>query len=193
MEKELTDNRKYLKFIYVVSALIPLVVAFLIFFPAKLSFAGDWVKLLPGFHAMVNSLTAVILVVALVAIKKKQVKLHRALMFAALFMGVLFLVSYVIYHSSVPSVKYGDLNFDGMLSPEELEEAGNGRILYLSVLASHIILSILVVPFVLMAFYYALTNQIARHKKMVKYTYPVWLYVSVTGVLVYLMISPYYF
>ena len=98
MAKELTDSKSYLRIIYVVSALIPLVVTFLILFPTKLSFAGEWIKLLPGIHATINSLTALILVCALIAIRKGNVKLHRAFMFSALFMGVLFLVSYIIYH-----------------------------------------------------------------------------------------------
>ncbi|WP_420319223.1 DUF420 domain-containing protein [Ekhidna sp.] len=193
MVKEQADSKKYLRIIYLISILIPLVVAFLIFFPTKLSMSGDWVKMLPGLHAMVNSLTVVTLIAALVAIKKGNVRVHRSFMFASLFLGVLFLLSYVTYHSSVESVKYGDLNHDGNVDESELAVAGTSRVVYLVILASHILLSILVVPFVLFAFYYALSNQIERHKKMVKFTYPVWLYVSITGVIVYFMIKPYYF
>ncbi|WP_370090565.1 DUF420 domain-containing protein [Ekhidna sp.] len=193
MVKEQADNKVYLRMIYLISILIPLVVAFLIYFPAKLGLAGDWVKLLPGLHATVNSLTVLTLVAAFISIKKGNIKLHRTFMFASLFLGVLFLLSYVLYHSSVESVKFGDLNFDGELSEEELLKAGTSRTVYLVILASHILLSILVVPFVLFAFYYALTNQIERHKKIVKFTYPVWLYVSITGVIVYFLIKPYYF
>ena len=120
-------------------------------------------------------------------------KLHRSFMFASLILGVFFLISYVLYHSSVESVKFGDINHDGMVSDAELLKVGTSRVIYLVILASHILLSILVVPFVLFAFYYALSDQIERHKKMVKYTYPVWLYVSITGVVVYFMIKPYYF
>lgn len=192
MERELDGNRVYLKIIYLVSGLIPIVVAFLILFPTKLSFVGDWVKLLPGVHALINSLTVVLLIAALTAIKKGKVSLHRSLMMSALFMGVLFLVSYIIYHSSVESVKFGDMNHDGLLDESELIQIRNSRVFYLILLASHIILSILVVPFVLLAFYYALTSQLSKHKKMVRYTYPVWMYVSITGVIVYFMIKPYY-
>jgi putative membrane protein len=192
MGRELSDNKSYLKIIYIVSALIPIVVAFLILFPAKLSFAGDWVKMLPAVHAGINSITVVVLIAALVAIKNGKVALHRACMMSALFLGVLFLVSYILYHSSVESVKFGDLNHDGIVDLNELETAGSTRIAYLVLLASHIILSILVVPFVLLAFYYALTDQLTKHRKMVRFTYPVWMYVSITGVLVYFMIEPYY-
>lgn len=193
MEKAQADNKAYLKAIYVVSALIPLVVAILIFMPAKLTFTGSWVSFLPGVHATINSLTVVTLVAALLAIRKGNVKMHRSLMMVSLSLGVLFLVSYILYHSSVESVKYGDLNHDGIVDVEEVAKVGAGRTIYLVILASHILLSILVVPFVLFAFYYALTDQIQRHKRIVKFTYPVWLYVSITGVAVYFMIKPYYF
>ncbi|MEM0938233.1 MAG: DUF420 domain-containing protein [Bacteroidota bacterium] len=193
MEKELTDNKIYLRVIYFVSIVIPVVVAFLILFPSKLPLSGGWVKMLPGFHALINSTTVLTLIGALVAIKKNNVHAHRTFMFVSLFLGALFLVSYIIYHSSVDSVKFGDLDHDGVVSDAELTNVGASRTIYLVILASHILLSILVVPFVLLAFYYALSDQIARHKKMVKYTYPVWLYVSITGVVVYFMIKPYYF
>ena len=189
---EVAGSKVYLRVIYAVSILIPVIVTFLILFPGKLSFAGAWVNMLPGVHAGINTLTALILVAALVSIRNGEVQWHRRFMFAALFMGVLFLASYLIYHSSVASVKFGDLDHDGFVSDAEKAEAGINRIFYLLLLASHILLSILVVPFVLMAFYFALTDQIARHKKMVKYTYPVWMYVSITGVIVYFMIRPYY-
>lgn len=192
MEKELADNKVYLRIIYLISILIPLVVAFLIYFPAKLPISGGWVKLLPGVHATINSLTVITLGAALISIRKGNVDMHRRFMFMSLFLGILFLLSYVLYHSSVESVKFGDINHDGVLSEKELAEVGTSRTIYLVILASHILLSILVVPFVLFAFYYALTNQIMRHRKMVKYTYPVWMYVSVTGVIVYLLIKPYY-
>ena len=193
MEQGQAGNNLYLKVIYAVSALIPLVVAFLIFFPGKLSFAGDWIYSLPAVHAGINSVTALILISAFYSIKNGNINLHRKLMFSALFMGVLFLISYILYHSSVDSVKFGDLNHDGLLSESELAEAGSYRLIYLIVLASHILLSILVVPFVLIAFYFALTGQIKKHENLVKFTYPIWLYVSITGVVVYFMISPYYF
>ena len=192
MEKGHTDNKVYLRAIYLISAIIPIVVAFLILFPAKINLTGEWVKSLPGFHAIINSLTVLTLIGALISIKKGNIKMHRSFMFAALILGVFFLISYILYHSSQPSVKFGDMDHDGVLSEMELDAAGVIRTVYLVILASHILLSILVVPFVLLAFYFALTDQIPRHKKMVKYTFPVWLYVSITGVVVYLMIEPYY-
>lgn len=193
MAKAQGDNRRYLRIIYAISILIPLVVAILLFLPSKLDLDITWVKMLPGFHALVNSLTVVVLLAALIAIKKQNIELHRKLMMSAFFLGLLFLISYVLYHSSVDSVKFGDLDHDGIVSSEEKEIAGGTRMMYLGILASHILLSIAVVPFVLLAFYYALTDQINKHKKIVKFTFPVWMYVSITGVIVYLLIKPYYF
>lgn len=193
MAKDLTDNRTYLKIIYGVSILIPVVVAALMLMPTKVSLSGEWVKSLPSVHAAVNSITVFTLLGALYSIKKGNIVAHRSFMFASLFLGILFLVSYILYHSSQPSVRFGDMDHDGIVSELEKADAGIVRIVYLLILASHILLSILVVPFVLFAFYYALTDQISKHKKMVKYTFPVWLYVSVTGVVVYFMIKPYYF
>jgi putative membrane protein len=192
MERTLADNKAYLRFIYVVSGIIPIVVAFLIFFPSKLSFAGSWVYMLPKVHAIINSLTVIVLVAALIAVKAKRITLHRSLMTTALVLGFLFLLSYVTYHSSVESVKFGDIDHDGIVSASEKATVGNSRTVYLLILASHILLSIGVIPFVLFAFYFSLTNQIKKHKKIVRYTFPIWLYVSITGVVVYLMIQPYY-
>ncbi|WP_421869003.1 DUF420 domain-containing protein [Marinoscillum sp.] len=193
MEQVLESNKTYLRVIQIVSVVIPVVVAVLLFAPINLSLGDQgWVRALPGVNAVINSLTAVLLIAALIAIKKKNIRLHRTLMLSALVLGTLFLVSYVIYHASTTSTVFGDVDHDGVLSSAEKAELGSMRGIYLFTLLSHIGLSIVVVPFVLLAFYYALSNQISRHQKIVKYTFPVWLYVSITGVLVYLMISPYY-
>ncbi|MEQ8685830.1 MAG: DUF420 domain-containing protein [Imperialibacter sp.] len=181
----------YLRWISVVSVIIPVAVAILIFMPARLN-AGEWVKFLPHLNAVINSATAALLLLGLYFIKDKKVDHHRAVMLGAFALGAIFLVSYIIYHASVPSVKYGDTNADGLLSEAEMAATGNGRTVYLITLLSHIGLSIVVVPFVLMALYFALTGQIEKHKKAVKFGYPIWLYVSVTGVIVYFMIRPFY-
>jgi putative membrane protein len=125
-------------------------------------------------------------------IRNDERQWHKWFMEMAFLLGATFLVSYVIYHSSVPSVKYGDIDGNGILEANELLRVGNIRYVYYALLLSHIGLSIVVVPFVLFAFYYALSNDFARHVKIVKYTWPIWFYVSVSGVLVYFMISPYY-
>ena len=105
---------------------------------------------------------------------------------------MLFLVSYIIYHATSESTIFGDSNGNGILEMEEADQIGPLRKIYLAILFSHILLAAVVVPFVLFAFYFALTDRFEKHKKTVRFTLPVWLYVSVTGVVVYLMISPYY-
>lgn len=187
-----TNHKSSVRIIAIVSVVIPLAVAVLIFLPQKENFLGDWVKNLPAFNALINSATSLLLIFALVAVKKGNIELHKKLMMSAFFLGAMFLVSYILYHLTVPSTKFGDLNGDGVLSDTESLSAGGIRYFYYFILLSHILLSIIVVPFVLMAFYFALTDKIENHKKLVKFTFPIWLYVSVTGVLTYILISPYY-
>lgn len=187
------SDRKYLKFITAVSVVVPILVAVLLFAPLGLGLGeAGWVRSLPGFNALINSLTAVVLIIGYWAVKNGNISLHRSMMMTAFAFGTVFLLSYVVYHASVPTTVFGDLDHDGELSPLELEDVGSLRTAYVIVLLSHIGLSMVVVPFVLLAFYYALSGNIVKHRKIVKFTLPVWLYVSGTGVLVYWLISPYY-
>ena len=180
------------KAIIVVSIVIPLVVAVLLFLPTKLALAEDFVAILPDINAFINSLTALCLIMGLIFIKSDNVSLHKKLMITAFILGVCFLLSYVLYHASVESTIYGDINGDGTLSEVERAEAGMRRNIYLFVLLSHILLAISVVPLVLFAMHFALNGKFEAHKRIVKFAYPVWLYVSITGVVVYLMIKPFY-
>lgn len=191
MSTVVNDASKYVRVIGAVSVVIPIAVAVLIFMPARLE-AGSWVKFLPHLNAVINSATAVLLLAGLYFIKRKKVETHKALMLGAFTLGAVFLVSYIIYHASVPSVVYGDVDGDGLLSEMEKSALGSSRSVYLAVLLSHIGLSAVVVPFVLMALYYSLTKQFDKHRKVVKFGYPIWLYVSISGVVVYWMISPFY-
>ncbi len=179
-------------FIAIVSILIPLVVALLLFVPSKFAIDASWIKILPKFNAVINSLTAICLIIGFILIKKGNQSMHRLVMLAAFIFGCIFLVSYVMYHSSTQPVKYGDLNGDGILSAIEVSEVGSIRYLYYIILFSHIILAGIVVPLVLMALYFAITNNFVKHKNIVRFTFPIWLYVSVTGVVVFLMLNPYY-
>jgi putative membrane protein len=139
---------------------------------------GTWTKALPHLNALLNSLTSVFLVAAYYFIKKKNISMHRKLMTGAFGMGSVFLVSYVLYHLTNPSTPY--------------ENEGLLKTIYYFLLISHVVLAAVVVPFVLYAMYFGLTMQVQKHKKVVKWTWPIWLYVSVSGVLVYFMISPFY-
>ena len=186
-------NEKVPYFILIlISLIVPALVAFLLFSGHRPVNSSGWITYLPHFHASVNALTTLLLITGYILIKLKKIRWHRMVMTTAFMMGILFLVSYVIYHyASAPTV-FGDANHDGYLDLSEATVVGNSRNIYLLILLSHIVMAVLVVPFVLFAFYFALTGKYNRHKKIVKFALPVWLYVSVTGVIVYLMIMPYY-
>ena len=158
--------------IYVASVAIPVVVAVLF----KVQIDGVDLSFLPPIYAAINGVTAVILVIALVAIKKGNMQLHRRLIRFALLLSLLFLASYVAYHMTSESTPYG----------------GTLKWLYYPILISHIALSVAVVPLVLFTYLFAWQGDYQRHKKWTKITWPLWFYVAVTGVVVYLMISPYY-
>ena len=172
-------EQKFRKFIIVVSILIPVVVAIL--FSVKLKDFGIQVEpfsFLPPIYATTNGITAIVLLVAVNAIKNGNRKLHEKLMTTAIALSVLFLVMYVAYHMTADSTKFGG--------------EGAIRYVYYFLLISHILLSIAVIPLVLITYVRALAQRFDRHKKIAKITFPIWLYVAVTGVIVYLMIAPYY-
>ena len=147
---------------------------------------------LAPFHASVNALTAITLVIALYFIKQKQVEAHRKTMMVALGLSVLFLLSYVAYHFTTPETIFGDLDGDGSLSAEELAAVGSTRTFYLVILLSHIVLAAVSLPFILFTFIRAYTGQFDRHRKMARWVWPIWFYVAVTGPVAYLMLMPYY-
>ena len=185
------NNKNYLVLIRVISVVVPLLVAFLLFFPAKLNL-GNWVYHIPAFNALLNTATSILLIAAIIAIKNKNVKWHQALMTSGFSLGAIFLLAYVLYHSSATTTIFGDVNGDGMLSDAERSLVSISRPFYVGILISHIALSVIVIPLVLTSFFYSLNARIEEHKKIVKFTFPIWLYVSITGVIVYLMVSPYY-
>ncbi len=177
--------------IIALSIIVPVLVATL-FITTESDSAATWVHNLPVLNAFFNGSTAVILVLAVYFIKNGNEIMHKRLMFTAFILGVLFMISYVTYHASVPSTKFGDMNRDGVVDANELIEIGSMRAVYLGVLLSHILMAVVALPLILIAFNYGLKNDRVKHRKFVKYTFPVWLYVSITGVVVYLLISPYY-
>jgi putative membrane protein len=159
------------------SVAVPAVVALLLFMPVS-GIAGNWVKMLPHLNGALNTVTALVLVVGYLFIRNNNQAAHKRAMLTAFVLGTIFLVSYLIYHSSVPSTAYGN--------------TGWIRSVYFVLLITHILLAMAVVPLVLLALIYALQKNFVKHRKIVKFAFPVWLYVSVTGVVVYLMISPFY-
>jgi putative membrane protein len=172
-----TEKHPNDKWVNILSIAIPLAVALLIGIRTKV-YLGDWTHNLPAFIGFLNTLTSLVLLSALYFIKNNQVESHKKAMYTAVGLGAVFLVSYISYHISNQSTPYGG---EGWMRP-----------LYYFFLISHIVLSIGVVRLVLQALNYAITGRIESHKKIVKWAYPIWLYVSISGVVVYLMIRPYY-
>ena len=143
-------------------------------------------------NAFLNATTAVLLVLALMVVKNGNYLLHKRLMTTALILSVLFLVSYIAHHLLAGEAKYGDGNHDGIVSPEEIALVGNMRTIYFIILGTHILLATLILPFILFTAYRGLTAEFDKHKKLARITWPLWLYVAITGPVVYWMISPYY-
>ncbi|UCE94791.1 MAG: DUF420 domain-containing protein [Flavobacteriaceae bacterium] len=168
------ESKKYNRLIIILSVAIPLVVAVL--FGVKLDI--ELPVFLPPIYAGTNAVTAVVLIIALWAIKVKNIELHKKLMTTAIAFSVFFLVLYVLHHMTSDSTPYG----------------GKGiiRYIYFIVLISHILLSIAVIPFVLITYVKAITKDFDKHKRIARITFPLWLYVTISGVVVYFMILPYY-
>lgn len=174
-------KKNFTPLIAVVSVLIPVVVAALFFLPAPENISTGWRSILnhlPLTNAIINGTATVVLVLGLIAIKNKRISLHKRLMSLAIFLSILFLVSYVSFHLTSESTKYGG---EGIM-----------RGIYFFILITHILISIAIVPLVLITYVRALAERFDKHKKIARVTLPLWLYVTVTGVLVYIMISPYY-
>lgn len=166
------NENKYNKWVVALSIIIPVVVAVL--FKVKLDF--ELPLFLPPIYATINGITALTLIMAVFQIKKGNRKLHERLMKFAIILSALFLVMYILYHMTSESTSYN----------------GNYRTVYLIILISHIVLSIVVIPFVLITYVRAITGNFERHKKIARIAFPIWLYVAISGVVVYLLISPYY-
>ena len=169
------EEKKYIRLITIVSIVIPLAVAAL--FGIKIPNVEP-LSFLPPIYASINGLTAILLIGSVIAIKKGNKKIHKQLNTTAIFCSALFLIMYVAYHMTSNSTKFGG---EGVI-----------KYIYFFILFTHIVLSIVVIPFVLITFMRARLGKFSEHKKIAKITFPLWLYVAVTGVIVYLMISPYY-
>lgn len=176
--------------IIIASIVIPVVVAVL-FSVEKIP--GVDLSFLPPIYAAINGITAFLLILALIAIKNKNRKLHEAFIKSCMVLSLMFLACYVAYHMCSDSTVYGDVNKDGVRDASELATVSSSLMAYQFILLSHILLSIVIVPIVLFTYLFAWQGNFVRHKKWTRYTWPLWFYVAITGVLVYLMISPYYF
>ncbi len=177
MENKFEVKEKNLNWIiWLVSILIPIVV-FILYF-VKIEISGIPAGFLPKLNAIINATTTMVLIFAFAAIKSKKIELHKKLMLSAIGLSAIFLVSYVLHHLSSDPTSFGGV--------------GTIRNVYFFILITHIILAAVIVPLVLISFVRALSNKFDKHKKIAKITLPLWLYVTITGVLVYLMMAPYY-
>lgn len=167
-------EKKYKKLVIVLSVIIPLAVAAL--FGIKIP--GYDLSFLPPIYSLINGCVAILLVLAVIAIKNKNQKRHRLLIRFAILGSLLFLVGYILYHATS-----GDTKFGGQ---------GTVRYVYFFILISHIVLSVAVIPMVMLTYLKGWSNNLEAHRKLAKYTFPLWLYVAVTGPIIYLMIRPYY-
>lgn len=170
----MTKKNKYGIWIKIISVVIPLVVAIL--FRVKIDY--DLPIFLPPIYATINAITALLLVFALIAIKREKIALHQRLMQSCIVLSLLFLVMYIAYHMTT--------------DPTPFLGEGSVKTLYFFILISHIVLSVALIPLVLISYVRAFQKEFPEHKKISKITFPIWLYVAVTGVIVYIMIAPYY-
>ncbi len=168
----------YMPWVIGISIAINVIVAILFFLPGYRGLEHVDLTILPMFNAVFNSFTFVFLLAAYIAIRQKNIKVHRRFIYAAFTTTTLFLITYVIYHFLTESTRYGG---DGLL-----------RYVYYFFLLTHVLLAIVIVPMALISAGSGLANHVDRHRKIARWTMPLWLYVSATGVIVYLMIRPYY-
>lgn len=187
------NDKTVFKIVLAVSALICVVVVVLNqkLIPVPDTFPSFIYKL-PLLNAFLNGSCSVLLIASLWAIKKRNIELHKKLNLTAFLLSSLFLISYVTAHYFIPDTKFGDVDHNGILEEMELAAVSGIRTVYLVILLSHILLAVVVLPMILLSFYYALKDDRVKHKKITRFSYPIWLYVTVTGVVVYALISPYY-
>jgi Predicted membrane protein len=143
-------------------------------------------------NAVINSIVAALLLCGLIAAKSKRYFLHKRIMLTSMVLSLLFLVSYICHHLFAGEAKFGDIDHNGVLTDAERMNAGSARFIYYFILGTHIPLAGIVLPFILFTAYRALIGEFDKHRKLVRITWPIWFYVAVTGVVVYLMIRPYY-
>ena len=179
MENKLAQKEGlWMKIIAVVSILIPIAVAFLLFVPQAGLFGDLEVMFLPKLHAIFNSITSLFLIAGYLFVMKRRLLAHKICMWGAFAVSALFLVSYVVYHAQTAPTTYGGEGFI--------------RYIYYFVLITHIVLAAAIVPLVLLTIFNSVSGQLQKHRRIARVTLPIWLYVTITGVIVYFMISPYY-
>ena len=178
-------------FIWVVSIIVFVAVAVLSRVKLNIAVPFD-VHVFATINAVINTCVAVLLVAGLFAAKNGNYLLHKKIMVTAIILSVLFLISYICHHLMAGETRYGDMNHDGALSMDEMMRAGGTRSFYYVLLITHIPLAGIILPFILFTAYRALIGEYEAHKKLVRFTWPIWFYVAASGVVIYWMIKPFY-
>ncbi|MET3115354.1 putative membrane protein [Pedobacter sp. CG_S7] len=185
------NNKFFSRLIWIVSAVVLLVVITLKLVPPPQN-KPSFIYLLPHLIGGINATCSVLLVLSLIFIKNKNIQAHKITNVITFMLSAVFLIFYILFHLYEKDTKFGDVDHNGILSAAELAAVGVGRYIYFFILITHIILAIVVLPLILISFLRGFNMQVESHKKIVRWAYPIWLYVAVSGVVVYLMISPYY-
>lgn len=185
------NDRFFLRLIWIVTAVVLLVVIALKLVPPPQG-RPSFIYMLPHIIGGINATCSVLLVISLIFIKQKNIQAHKVTNVITFILSALFLVFYILFHLYEKDTRFGDIDHNGILSAAELAAVGAYRYVYFFILITHIILAVVVLPLILISFLRGFSMQVERHRKIVRWAYPVWLYVAVTGVVVYLMISPYY-
>lgn len=187
----MNNDKFFLRLVWIVTAVVLAVVIGLKLVPPPTN-KPAFIYLLPHIIGGINATCSLLLIVSLIFIKKGNIQAHKITNITTFILSAIFLVFYILFHLYEKDTKFGDIDHNGILSAAELAAVGSTRYIYFFILATHIILAVVVLPLILVSFYRGLTMQVELHRKIVRWSYPVWLYVAVTGVIVYLMISPYY-
>lgn len=152
----------------------------------------SFIYFFPKLNAIINGTCTVLLLLSLYFIKQKNISMHKRINILTFCLSAFFLISYVVFHYFAPETKFGDIDGNGLISAQEKLLVGNLRYVYYVILLTHIVLAAAVLPLILLSFFRGIKMQVEKHRKLVRWSYPIWLYVTITGVVVYLMISPYY-
>ena len=186
----LTD-KFFLRLVWVITAVVLLVVITLKIVPAP-STVPSFLYLFPHIIGGINATCSILLILSLIFIKNKNIQAHKITNVITFILSAIFLIFYIVFHLYVKDTKFGDVDHNGILSAAEAASVGSVRYIYYIILITHIILAAIVLPLILVSFFRGFNMQIEKHKKIVRWAYPGWLYVAVSGVIVYFMISPYY-
>lgn len=185
------DDKRAKQLIWAFSIIIFIAISFLTQVKIHISPGFD-IHIFAKANAIINTIVALLLISALIAVKCKMYLWHKRIMLTALVLSILFLISYIAHHLLAGEALYGDANHDGILSNAEKLAVSDSRVFYLIILFTHIILAGVILPFILFTAYRALIGEYPRHKKLARITWPLWLYISISGPAIYWMIHPYY-